>query len=106
MGILRPDFAAWSSLTSKPIRFKALQKPGESRFWQPACSFAGCLAVIKKEIRRKEMVMAIQKKSLRGSKGSKNTKAAAGRGAKPKSGVRGGKEINLKLPVNHLPAVQ
>ncbi|HME12683.1 MAG TPA: hypothetical protein VKF79_07475 [Candidatus Acidoferrum sp.] len=50
--------------------------------------------------------MAIQKKSLRGSKGSKNTKAAASRGAKPKSGVRGGKEINLKLPVNHLPAVQ
>src|SRR5271165_2256699 len=64
MGILRPDFAAWSSLTSKPIRFKALQKPGESRFWQPACSFAGRVAVIKKEIRWKEISHGYPKEEL------------------------------------------
>ena len=54
----------------------------------------------------REIVMAIQKKSLKsGSKGSKKLNSTA-RGAKPKAAVRGGKEISMKQNVLKLPAVQ
>jgi hypothetical protein len=55
----------------------------------------------------REIVMAIQKKSLSsGARGSKKSNSAAARGAKPKAAVRGGKEISMKQNVLKLPAVQ
>jgi hypothetical protein len=54
----------------------------------------------------REIVMAIQKKSLKnGSKGSKKLNSTA-RGAKPKASVRGGKEISMRRGALQLPAVQ
>lgn len=51
--------------------------------------------------------MAIQKKSLNSRpKDSKRTKATVSRGPKPKSTIRGGKEVSLKLSIEKLPAVQ
>jgi hypothetical protein len=57
----------------------------------------------------REIVMAIQKKSLNSSlKGSKKAKSAAGRAAKTKGSVRAAKHVSMKkgLPVYELPAVQ
>jgi hypothetical protein len=60
-----------------------------------------------KSLDLREIVMAIQKKSLNSRpKDSKRTKATVSRGPKPKSTIRGGKEVSLKLSIEKLPAVQ